>query len=136
MNHLLLQEYTCYSSPTTSRLHGASPAIVLSSLSLSSPNKSQDSSTTTLSLPLLGSLFDEAAYLSGFLSQIQQIQAPQDKRQKLASKFQRMEDLLKDSGFDSVGELLQILLYNPNCRSEGPDLQSLFHARAISWFLQ
>ncbi|KAF8952164.1 hypothetical protein BDZ97DRAFT_1909450 [Flammula alnicola] len=56
--------------------------------------------------------------------------------QKLAYKFERMEVLLKDSGFDSVGEFLKILFYNPSRISGESDPQGSFHAKAVSQFLQ
>ncbi|EDR03717.1 uncharacterized protein LACBIDRAFT_331231 [Laccaria bicolor S238N-H82] len=58
---------------------------------------------TSLS-PLLGSPFNELCCLSGSSSQPRLIQAPQDEAQRLTSKFEQMEQLLEDSGFDSVGE--------------------------------
>ncbi|KAF8969042.1 hypothetical protein BDZ97DRAFT_1902760 [Flammula alnicola] len=64
--------------------------------------------------------------------------------QKLAYKFERMEVLLKDSGFDSVGEFLKILFYNPSRISGESDPRGafnvgttgVFHAKAVSQFLQ
>ncbi|KAF8952159.1 hypothetical protein BDZ97DRAFT_1768789 [Flammula alnicola] len=47
-----------------------------------------------------------------------------------------MEVLLKDSGFDSVGEFLKILFYNPSRISGESDPQGSFHAKAVSQFLQ
>src|ERR1700678_3210263 len=62
-------------------------------------------------LSLLDSPFHELGYLNASSSQLRMIQSPQDDTQKLASKFRRLEELLKDSGFDSVGELLKVLFY-------------------------
>ena len=53
--------------------------------------------------PLLGSPFNELRCPYGSSSQPRLIQAPQDEVQMLASKFNRMEQSLKDSGFDSFG---------------------------------
>jgi len=53
-------------------------------------------------------------WMGGFLSEPQLIQSPLSNVKKLVHKFERMELLLKDSGFDSVGELLNILFYNPS----------------------
>jgi hypothetical protein len=56
--------------------------------------------------------------------------------QKLASKFDWMEQLLKDSGFDSVGEFLKTLFYSPSHVSGQPDPRSVFHAKSVARFLQ
>ncbi|EDR07039.1 uncharacterized protein LACBIDRAFT_328320 [Laccaria bicolor S238N-H82] len=55
---------------------------------------------------------------------------------KLASKFDRMEQLLKDSGFDSVSELLKILFYNLSHVSGQPDPRGVCHAKSVARFLQ
>ena len=47
-----------------------------------------------------------------------------------------MEQLLKDSGFDSVSEFLKILFYNLSCISGQPDPRGIFHARSVARFLQ
>ena len=86
--------------------------------------------------PLLGSPFNELRCPYGSSSQPRLIQAPQDEAQKLASKFDRMEQLLKDSGFDSVGEFLKILFYNPSRVSGQPDPRGIFHAKSVAQFLQ
>ena len=101
-----------------------------SSLLLSSPND-QHSSITSLS-PLLSSPFNELRSSS----QLRLIQSPQSDAQKLASKFKRMEEFLKDSGFDSIGEFLEILFYNPSRLSGKPDPRGTCHAKAVSRFLQ
>ena len=106
------------------------------SLLLSSQDRVQESSPTLLLSPLLGSPFHELGYLGGSSSQPRMIQSPQDDAEKLASKFRRMEELLKNSGFDSVGELLKILFYNPSRTSGESDPRGTFHAKAIARFLQ
>jgi hypothetical protein len=99
------------------------------SLLLSSQDQLPESSPTTLLSPLLDSPFHELGYLSGSSSQLRMIQSPQDDTQKLASKFRRMEELLKDSGFDSVGELLKVLFYNPSRTSGESDPRGTFHVK-------
>jgi len=47
-----------------------------------------------------------------------------------------MEQLLKDSGFDSIGEFLKILFYNLSCVSGQPDRRHVFHAKSVAQFLQ
>ena len=95
----------------------------------------EPSSTEPLS-PLLGSPFNELCCPYGSLSQPQLIQAPQDEAQKLASKFDWMEQLLKDSRFDCLGEFLKILFYNLSCVSGQPDPRGIFHAKSVARFLQ
>ena len=85
---------------------------------------------------LLGSPFNERGWLDGSSSQPRLRQSPQTDRQKLALKFEKMEVLLRDSGFDSVGEFLKILFYNPSRITGKPDLRGSFHAKAVSRFLQ
>jgi hypothetical protein len=63
-------------------------------------------------------------------------QSQQSDEQKLADKFERMEALLKDSGFDSVGEILEVLFYNPSRISGESDPRGSFHGKAVSRFLQ
>ena len=106
------------------------------SLLLSSQDQLQGSSPTILLSPLLSSPFHELGHLGGSSSQPRMIQSPQDDTQKLASKFGRMEELLRDSGFNSVGELLKILFYNPSRSSGESDPRGPFHVKAISRFLQ
>ena len=86
--------------------------------------------------PLLGSPFNELCCPYGSSSQPRLIQAPQDEAQKLASKFDWMEQLLKDSGFDSLGEFLKILFYNPSRVPGQPDPRGMFHAKSVARFLQ
>ena len=105
------------------------------SLLLSSQDRPQESSPTLLLSPLLSSPFQELGYLGGS-SQPRMIQSPQNDTEKLASKFRRMEELLKDSGFDSVGEMLEILFYNPSRTSGESDPRGTYHAKAVSRFLQ
>ena len=105
------------------------------SLLLSSQDRPQKSSPTLLLSPLLSSPFQELGYLGGS-SQPRMIQSPQNDTEKLASKFRRMEELLKDSGFDSVGEMLEILFYNPSRTSGESDPRGTYHAKAVSRFLQ
>ena len=73
------------------------------SLLLSHLGELGELSSTEPLLPLLGSRFNELCCPYGSSSQPRLIQAPQDEAQKLASKFDRMEQLLDDSGFDSFG---------------------------------
>jgi hypothetical protein len=91
------------------------------SLLLSHQGELGEPSPTEPLSPLLGSPFNELCCPSGSSSQSQIIQAPQDEAQKLASKFDRMDKLLKDSCFDSVGKFLKILFYNPSHVSGQPD---------------
>ena len=104
------------------------------SLLPSSPNDQHGTSPTTP--PLLGSPFNDFGCLGGSSSQPRLIQHPQSNAQKLSSKFERMETFLKDSGFDSIGEFLKILFYNPSCVSGESDPQGSCHAKAVSRFLQ
>jgi hypothetical protein len=105
-----------------------------SSLLLSSPNNQHGSSSTTFKLlsPLLSSPFNEL----GSLSQPRLIQSPQSNAQKVVSKFKRIEEFIKDSGFDSLGDFLEILFYNPSRLSGKPDPRGSCHAKAVSRFLQ
>jgi len=103
-----------------------------SSLLLSSPNDQHRSSSATSLSPLLSSPFQEL----GSSSQPRLIQSPQSDAQKLVSKFGKMEEFLKDSGFDSLGEFLEILFYNPSRLSGEPDPRGSCHAKAVSRFLQ
>ncbi|KAF8232485.1 hypothetical protein L208DRAFT_1271719 [Tricholoma matsutake] len=93
----------------------------LSSSLLPSPNDLKESSPTMLLSPLLGSPFDMLGWMGQSSSQPQLIQSPLSNAEKLACKFERMELLLKDSGFDSVGELLNVLFYNPSRTSGESD---------------
>jgi hypothetical protein len=96
-----------------------------------SPNDTRGPQSTTL-----GSPFNERGWMDGSSSQPRLRQSPQTDGQKLALKFEKMEVLLKDSGFDSVGEFLEILFYNPSCITGEPDLRGSFHVKAVSRFLQ
>ena len=102
-----------------------------SSLLPPSPNNIRGPPSTTL-----GSPFHERGWLDGSSSQPRLCQSPQTNRQKLALKFEKMEVLLRDSGFDSVSEFLEILFHNPSRIAGEPDLRGSFHAKAVSWFLQ
>jgi hypothetical protein len=64
------------------------------------------------------------------------IQSPQSNAQKVVSKFKRIEEFIKDSGFDSLGDFLEILFYNPSRLSGKPDPRGSCHAKAVSRFLQ
>jgi hypothetical protein len=64
------------------------------------------SSPSSTSLSPLSSPFSD---LSESSSQPRLIRAQQDKTQKEEVKFRRMEDILGNSGFDSIGEFLEIL---------------------------
>ena len=93
----------------------------------------QESPSTT-SLSPLGSPFD--LLMDGSSSQPRLRQSQQSDKQKLAYKFERMEMLLKNSDFDSVGEILEILFYNPSRISGETDPRGSYHAKAVSLFLQ
>jgi len=108
------------------------PSTSTSSLP-SSPTDLQESPSTMLLSPL-GSPFD--VLINGSSSQPRLWQSQQSDEQKLAYKFERMEGLLKDSGFDSVGEILEVLFYNPSRISGESDPRGSFHAKAVSRFLQ
>ena len=103
------------------------PSTSSSSLLLS-PTDIQESPSTT-SLSHLGSPFD--VLMDGSSSQ-----SRQTAERKLAYKFERMEALLKNSGFDSLGEILEVLFYNPSRISGESDPRGSFHAKAVSRFLQ
>jgi len=107
------------------------PSMLSSSL-LSSPSNLQESPYTTFLSPL-GSPFD---VLMDGSSQPQLRQSQQSDEQKLVYKFEQMEVLLKDSGFNSVGEILGVLFYNPTHISGESDPWDSFHAKAMSRFLQ
>ena len=47
-----------------------------------------------------------------------------------------MEEILGDSGFDSIGEFLQILFYNPTRGAGKEDPRGVTHGLAITRFLQ
>ena len=102
---------------------------------LSSPPNDQHGSLPTTPL-FLGSPFNDLGCLGGSSSQPRLIQHPQSDAQKLSSKFEKMERFLKDSGFDSVGEFLKILFYNPSRVSGESDPRGSCHAKAVSHFLQ
>ena len=108
----------------------------LNSLLLSHLDELGEPSYTELLSPLLRSPFNELRCPYGSSSQPQLIQAPQDEAQKLALEFDQMEQLLKDSGFDSVSEFLKILFYNLSHVSGQPDPRGIFHASSVAWFLQ
>ncbi|KAF8964983.1 hypothetical protein BDZ97DRAFT_1644116, partial [Flammula alnicola] len=55
---------------------------------------------------------------------------------KLEAKFKRMEEILGDSGFDSIGEFLQILFYNPTRVARDEDPRGTAHGLAVARFLQ
>jgi hypothetical protein len=101
-----------------------------------SPNDLEQASPTMLLSPLLASPFDMLGWTGGSSSQPRLIQSPLSDAKKLVSKFERMELLLKDSGFDSVGDLLNILFYNPSRASGESDPRGSCHAKAVSRFLQ
>ncbi|KAF8804116.1 hypothetical protein BYT27DRAFT_7107928 [Phlegmacium glaucopus] len=96
-------------------------ASASTSLLLSSPNELKESSSS-----LLSSAFNKLSSLGESSSQPRLIQSPQSEMQKLASKFKRMEALLKDLGFDSVGKFLQILFYNPGHNFRAKFMPKLF----------
>jgi len=77
----------------------------------SSPDNLPVSSSTTPLSPL-DSPFNTLIKLGEFLSQPRLIQARQCETQKLEAKFTQMEEILGDSRFDSIGEFLEVLVYN------------------------
>ena len=97
----------------------------------SSPNDTHGPLSTTL-----GSPFNGPGWLDGSSSQPRLRQSPQSDSQKLALKFEKMEALLSNWGFDSVGDFLEILFYNPICTTGQSDPRGSFHAKAVSRFLQ
>jgi hypothetical protein len=100
------------------------------SLLLSHPSEPGKLSSPELLSPLLCSPFNELRCPSGSSSQPRQIEAPQDDARKLTLKFDRMEQLLKDYGFDSLGEFLKILFYNQSPFSGQPDPRGVCHAKS------
>ncbi|KAF8159999.1 hypothetical protein B0H34DRAFT_797183 [Crassisporium funariophilum] len=103
-----------------------------SSSSLSpSPNNTRGPSST-----ILGSPFIESGRPNEPSSQPRLRQSPQSDSQKLALKFEKMDALLRDWGFDSVGEFLQVLFHNPTRATGQSDPRGSFHAKAVSRFLQ
>jgi len=113
-------------SALSSSTSGASPSVQ------SSPEYSIASSFST-SLSPLGSPFRNPGES---LSQPRLIRAPQDKTQKLQAKLEWMEEILGDSAFDSIGEFLQILFYNPTHSAGREDPRSVTHGLAVTRFLQ
>ncbi|KAF8139550.1 hypothetical protein K438DRAFT_1920852 [Mycena galopus ATCC 62051] len=60
--------------------------------------------------------------------------APETQEQKLANKFSAVEQLLENSAFDSIGDLLAILFYNrPHGES---DPRGFTHATSVAHFLR
>jgi len=101
------------------------------------PTSRNDQHGSLHTTPLvLGSPFNTSGSLGGSSSQPRLIKPPQSDVQKLSSKFEWMETFLKDLGFDSVGEFLKILFYNPSHTSGESDPWGSCHAKAISRFLQ
>ncbi|PPQ87647.1 hypothetical protein CVT25_011485 [Psilocybe cyanescens] len=93
------------------------------------------SSISPTSAPL-GSPFNTLGYLGGSSSQPRVNRSPQDETKKLATKFKQMEEVIRDFPFDSVGEFLQILFYNPTRVSGKEDPRGLAHGLAVAQFLQ
>lgn len=87
--------------------------------------------STTLESPFSG-----PGWLDGSSSQPRLRQSPQTESQKLALKFKNMDELLRNSDFDSVGELLEVLFYNPRRTAGEPDPRGSFHIRAVARFLE
>ncbi|KIJ93159.1 hypothetical protein K443DRAFT_13069 [Laccaria amethystina LaAM-08-1] len=106
------------------------------SLLLSHLSELGEPSSTDLLLPLPSSPLNELRCPSGSSSQPRLIEAPQDDMQKLTSKFNQMEQLLKNSGFDSLGKFLKILFYNPSRVSGQPDPRGVCHTKSVARFLQ
>jgi hypothetical protein len=118
-----------------------SPFLSQSGLSLAhsgalplAPSSPEDlASSSVASLSPLGSPFSN---LSESSSQPRLIRAPQDTTQKLEVKFKRMEEILGDFVFDSIGEFLQILFYNPTRVIGKEDPRGVAHGLAVARFLQ
>jgi len=81
----------------------------------------------------LGSPFNMHFNLGESSSQPRLIQPPQNTTQKLEVKLKRMENILGDWGFDSIGEFLEILFYNPVGKD---DPRSVAHDLAVARCLQ
>ncbi|KAF8809191.1 hypothetical protein BYT27DRAFT_7284261 [Phlegmacium glaucopus] len=113
-------------SATTSENLGASP------LDTSSPDDLLAFSPTP-SLSPLGSPFNMHFNLSESSSQPRLIQPPQNTTKKLEVKFKRMEKILGDWGFDSIGDFSEIMFYNPVGKE---DPRSVAHGLAVARFLQ
>jgi hypothetical protein len=60
---------------------------------------------------------------------------PRNAAEKHQDDFERMDTLLKNSGFDSIGHLLSVLFYNHKRNSGNIDPRSATHAKAVSRFL-
>ena len=111
------------------------PSSSTSSSSPASPPIDLQESPSTTSLSPLGSPFD-LLLMDRSSSQPRLRQSQQSDKQKLAYKFEQMEVLLKETGFDSVGEILEILSYNLSRISGESDPRGSYHAKAVSRFLQ
>jgi len=123
-----------YISPFLSLPPPNSANLGASHLMTSSPGSLLDSSSPT-SASVLGSPSNMLGNLSGSSSQPRLIHARQSEIQKLEERFKRMEEFLGNLGFDSIGEFLQILFYNPT-RAAGKDPRGVAHGLAIARFLQ
>lgn len=123
-----------YISPFLSQ---PTPSSAKSGVLLLTQSPSDIFSTLSSSTPLsaLGSPFNMLCDLSTSSSQPRLIHVRQTESQKLEDKFKRMEELLGNFGFDSIGEFLQILFYNPT-HVAGKDPHGLTHGLAVTWFLQ
>jgi hypothetical protein len=120
-----------YLSPflSQSTLSSTSPAV--NSLVASSPDGLW-ASTSTNSLAASGSPFN----VLGSSSQPRLIQPRKNEKAKLEAKFKRMEEFLGNSGFDSIGDFLEILFYNPTRVDGKADPRGVTHGLAVARFLQ
>jgi hypothetical protein len=121
-----------YISPFLSQSATSSANIGASPLDPSSPDGLLAFSPSP-SLSPLGSPFNIHSNLGESSSQPRLIQSPQNTTQKLQIKLKRMEKIIGDWGFDSIGEFLEILFYNPVGKD---DPRSVAHGLAVARFLQ
>ena len=102
----------------------------MNSLVASSPDGLSVSLSTN---PLAASGFPFNAV--GSSSQPRLIQARQNEKGKLDGKFKWVEEFLGNSGFESIGDFLKILFYNPTC-VDGQDNPRGVTGLAVAQFLQ
>ena len=120
-----ISNFLSQSVPSSSNL-GVSPPVL-------SPPEDLLSSSASASRSTLSSAFSNS---NKSWSQPRLIQVPQDNTQKLDAKFKQMEEIIVDSGFDSIGEFLRILFYNPIRISGKDDPRGTAHGLAVARFLQ
>ncbi|PPQ73043.1 hypothetical protein CVT26_014661 [Gymnopilus dilepis] len=106
------------------------------SVLFSSPPAHSPSSESIGSLSPLGSPFDMISVLDVASTQPRLIAGRRTDKEKMEEKFRRMEDILEDSGFDSLGEFLQVLFYNHNRSAGKKDPRGCTHSLAVARFLE